>query len=472
MQHLSLELIELVAANCQSTLDLTNLARVNRRFHAATARVLYTSVAIRGPRQYASFVGHLDTFSQKGWLKYVRRLDLSSYTARGSGWTEAKAKAIIEPNVLAKLLLQCVNLAQLFVGEELMHAFVEPTVIRAIFNGHPKLEVLDFTGFCDRKFTAAMAHVFNNETYKSDTHTEITAPPLKPTDPMDSLLLQASRSAADVPSELPENVVLPPRLSRISFYMCMALSQEAFFIPFFDRLVANGNKLSRLDLASTKITSSLFKHLDPSSLTHLNLQGCHGVRCCSEIIPFLSQCHQISELNLNMNFNGIAGSNFCAFCLGRLVSLDLPKLRVLDLGGHAHMDEHVLAQISPRISRCLEYFSLAGTKDITLSGLVAAIKKMPILKYLNLSRTWLALDINALATILQSGYPELQVVEIGPFASHRNPPMLQGWTLQSYGRRIYYSRNEVDPRFYYSNKLLLMDEVPSSPMTKYWGYSC
>ncbi|KAI8144216.1 hypothetical protein BJV82DRAFT_608736 [Fennellomyces sp. T-0311] len=456
MRQLSFELLELIAEHCHTPKDISQLSRVNRHYHAAATRVLFHTVAIKTPQQYASLMGHRDIFRQRGWLKYVRRLDLSSYTARGSGWTEAKAKAIVEPRTLAQLLIDCVNLTELYVGEEMMHAFVEPIVIRAIFNPHPRLEVLDFSGFCDRRFTDAMAHVFSGEGKKK--HEDAVA---------DNTLLQLE-------SQMPENTVMPPRLGRISFYMCMALSQSSFFIPFFEQL--SKNELSRLDLANTKITSELFRHLDPSSLTHLNVQGCHGISCCSAFIPFVARAKKLIELNLNMNFSGVGGSNFCSDCLARLVSMDMPQLRSLNLGGHGSMDDHVLSHFSDANARRLEFFSLASTKEITVQGLLNLLGRMPQLKYMNLAHTWV--DLKCLTQVLLSTrtddkqpgiHSTLKIIEVKQ--DNRYPQYIQDWRLVHHGRRSYYSRDGVDPRFYYSNKLLMLDEIPSSPMTKYWSYS-
>ncbi|KAI7853285.1 hypothetical protein BDC45DRAFT_510864 [Circinella umbellata] len=479
MRHLSFELLELIAENCQSSKDISQLSRVNRQNHAASIRVLFNTVAIKTPQQYAALMGHRDLFRKRGWLKYVRRLDLSSYSARGSGWTEAKAKAIVEPHSLAQLLIDCANLTQLYVGEEMMQAFVEPIVIRAIFNGHPKLEVLDFTGFCDRKFTDAMAHVFSGEGNKQKT-VKLQEQQDKAEEDISPFVMNVDgdddNNLSMLESQLPGNTVMPPRLSRLSFYMCMALSQTTFFIPFFGQL--SKNKLTRLDLANTKITSELFYHLDPTSLTHLNLQGCHGISCCSVFLPFLEQAKDLIELNLNMSFNGSSGSNFCIDCLSQLVSMDMPQLRTLNLGGHGNMDDEVLNSFGKANAQRLEYFSLASTKGITVEGLLKLLGRMPQLKYLNLARTWFILDLKHLARILmnthtnenQSGIHEaLQVIEVS--SDSRYPKQVQNWTLVHHGRRSYYSRNQADPRFYYSNKLLLLDEIPASPMTKYWSYS-
>lgn len=124
--------------------------------------------------------------------------------------------------------------------------------------------------------------------------------------------------------------------------------------------------------------------------------------------------------------------------------------------------------------------------------------KMPNLKYLNLSRTWFALDLKYMVAILQDIvgsspvslcgdqaqqpeqklYKALKVVEISSSTTgsssnkNRLPEQFQGWSLVHHGRRSYYSRDNVDPRFFYSNKLPLRDEFPCSPMTKYWSYSC
>lgn len=447
----SLELLELVASHCTSPKDLARLSLVSRFFHAGTVRALYRTLAIRGPRQYSALTSALETLQSKRYLHHVRCLDLSSYTARGSGWTEAQAKAIVDPDTLARLLSGCVYLKELYVGEEMMQAFVVPTVIRAIFYNHPRLQVLDFTGFCDRKFTDALADVFNHDTdekKKSETGAMLASP------------RWSSQVAA-----------MPPQLNKISFYMCMALSQSTFLIPFFERLAANGNKLTRLELSNTKITSDLFKHLDPTELTHINLQGCHGLKCCSAIMPFLMRCQRLVELNLNMSFNGVAGSNFCRRCLVQLMQIS-PSLRVLNLGGHVNMDDDVLtACIANRTTQRMEYLSLSATRgQLSVNALAEAIKKLPALLYLNVART---LDTTSTMYSLQrfNDHPSLQVLEITP--GQRYPHQCQDWMLSTFGRRAYFSRGQkLDPRFAYSNKLLMNDSIPESPMTQYWSYSC
>lgn len=487
MRQLSLELLELIAENTSSTRDIAQLALVNHQCHAAAIRALFHTMAIHSPQQYAALVRHTKRFKEQGWLNYVRRVDLSSYTARGSGWSEAQAKAIVEPEGLAYLLSSCVNMTQLYVGEEMMQAFVEPVVIRAVFNGHLRLEVLDFTGFCDRKFTAAMAEVFAEDKDKKNNEEEMSTMEQQP---------PAATTTTAVPT------VMPPRLGNISFYMCMALSQASFFVPFFKQMRSNGNALHRLDLGHTKVTSDLFQHLNPDSMTHLNLQGCHGIRCCSAVIPFLSRARaHLVELNLNMNFNGVASNNFCRECLSHLVATEMPSLRSLNLGGHASMDDTVLASFSPVNLKKIEYLSLASSQHITTDGLMTLLGKMPNLKYLNLSRTWFALDLKYMVAILQNIvgsspvslcggegvqqqqpqqklYKALKVVEISQSTTgsssnkNRLPEQFQGWSLVHHGRRSYYSRDNVDPRFFYANKLPLRDEFPCSPMTKYWSYSC
>lgn len=469
MRHLSLELVELIAEHCGSTGDIARLSCVNKTCHAAATRVLYRTVAIRGPRQYASFMGHLERFRSLGYLAHVRRLDLSSYTVRGSGWTEAKAKAILDPNVLAKLLIHCVHLTELMVGEEMMQAFVAPVVVRAMFTGHLRLQVLDFSGFCDRKFTDAMANVFNQ---KADTTvvstTEKPPPPPPPTkEPLDVLLWHASRTAAaTVPSQLPETIIMPPRLSRISFHMCMALTESAFFIPFFQRLTS----VTRIDLAHTKISNKLFDYINPDLLTHLNLQGCHGLSCCSRFVDFVTRCHRLQELNLNMDLNGMAGTNFCHACLVRIVS-SLPRhLRVLNLGGHAQLDHRIL-ELVPTTS--LRYLSISCNPLITVDQLIPLLKRWPNLLYLCLTRTSISYHFQNLAKLLSSlPSKELSVIEVNNAGLYYPTRYPQDWRLVHHGRRSYYSRDPVDPRFCYSNKLLLQDEIPTSPMTKYWCYSC
>lgn len=457
MKDLSLELIELIAANqCLSSKDKANLCQVNHIFYATVTHLLYKHIMINSPRQYLLVK---ESMQNKYLAGFVHRLDFSSYTTRGSRWTEEKAKSIIVAEELADLIGGCDQLKELFIGEEMMHAFVSPKVIRSIFSHQNNLRTIDFTGFCDRNITTVMADFFKPATLSK----------------FERLALEEEQAQQEQePLEL-STWSVPKKLENISFYMCMALSQEHFFIPFFDKMHSSGNQLTRLDLAYTQITSSLFVHLqNTTTLTHLNLQGCHSLSCCSPLIPFLqNNCTKLIELNLNMDFNGIGGSRFCHDCIWNILkATNTTTIRSLDMGGHTNLDDLVLNKmIGQNHFSQLRQFSIAYCRNISLEVLQRFLVGLPNLFYLNLARTPLTIDLSCLPRVLSRLSKDIKVIEISPFTPKRYPSQLSDWKLSSQGRRTYYSRDAVDPKYIYSKKMSMLDNQILSPMNKYWCYS-
>jgi hypothetical protein len=445
MKNLSSELIELIGSYCSEAKDRASLCQVSQSCYAATIHLLYRHIMITGPRHYLAFK-HTVLEQHHALADYVQRLDFSSYTTRGSRWTEEKAKSVMVPDQLASLIMGCQQLQALLVGEEMIHVFASPLVIRSIFNRDNRLQTVDFTGFCDRTFTSAMTDFFTHQHKKG--------------------MIKAAPAV-----KIEEDWSIPQRLNNISFYMCMALSQEHFFIPFFDKLTQYGNQLTRLDLAHTQITSQLFLHLpNVRTLTHLNLQGCHSLTCCSPLIPFLTQQSQLHELNLNMDFNGIGGSRFCHDCIFQVLRQPMPHLQSLDMGGHTNLDDIILSQmVMPK----LKYLSLAYCRFVSLEALIQFLSTATTVVYLNLARTPFSMEMTCLPQVLQqiAQKTNVKVIEISPFAPKKYPLQVQQWNLQSYGRRTYYSRRDVDPRYMYSKKLILLDGQKLSPMNNYWCYS-
>lgn len=459
MKNLSLELLELIAANrCLSSKDKANLCQVSRVFYATVTHLLYKHIMINNPRQYLLLK---DAMQNRSLAHLVHRLDFSSYTTRGSRWTEEKAKSIIVAEELADLIGGCDQLKELFVGEEMVHAFVSPRVIRSIFSHQNNLRTIDFTGFCDRNFTTVMADFFKPVSLSK----------------LERLALEEQGEHAQQRQEEPlelSNWSVPRKLENISFYMCMALSQEHFFIPFFDKIRTSGNQLTRLDLAYTQITSSLFAHLQSTTtLTHLNLQGCHSLSCCSPLVAFLqNNCSKLIELNLNMDFNGIGGSRFCHDCIMKILKSTNPAIQSLDMGGHTNFDDLVLtSMIGQQHFSQLRQFSVAYCRNISLDALERFLVDLPNLFYLNLARTPLTIDLSCLPRVLSRLSKKIKVIEISPFTPKRYPAQLSEWKLSSQGRRTYYSRDSVDPKFVYSKKMLMLSDQILSPMNKYWCYS-
>ncbi|ORZ11188.1 hypothetical protein BCR42DRAFT_421730 [Absidia repens] len=504
MQSLTTELIDRITSFCHTTQEKARLGRVNRRYYYASRRRLFNKVTITSPQQYKSFINHLELFQQTDVLRFVRTLDLSSYTVRGSGWTEHQAKTTVVAADLARWISLCRFLQQLVIGDELMYVFVEPDVMRAIFTtDHPFLQVIDFTGFCDQKVTQAMADLFQqqqqqtcNKKIDNDNNGVGLESPLLVSTTLGQQQYSVS-DLADATDGLDRMDVhewkMPPRLTQLSFHLCMALSPSLFFAPFFERLASNGNTITRLDLAYTPITNQVFTHVQPSSLTHLNLQGCRGIHCCSgnetNMARFLRQCTNLVELNLNMHFNGVAmGNQFCGSCLAGFLRRDvgnMHQLSVLDLGGQAHLTDDLLNSIPTSTLSKLHYFSVAYSQAVTLDGsMTGLLDKMHQLEYLNVTRTSINASPRLLSLLLShcssnSNTGQLQVVEVdGTKSVSPNQPQQQQspsgkneWCFSQQGRRGYYARPGVDPRFKYSQKLLLLDEQPQSPMMKYWSFS-
>lgn len=476
MKDFSYELIALIAEHCSpSSKDMASMALVNHHFYSSVTRVLYKHVMITGPRQYIAFKTNKNSEVKR---KFVCRLDFSSYTTKGSRYSVEKAKTIVLANELASMIRECESLQELFVGEELMHAFVSPRVIRSIFSHKNRLTTLDFTGFCDRSFTTVMTDIF-----KPNILTKLEEKHCK----------RMTSTTAEEMTTVMENWSMPPDLRNVSFYMCMALSQDHFFAPFFDKLAVSGNRLTRLDLAYTQITSQLFTHMVPVNyerLTHLNLQGCHSVTCCSPLIPFIESCKELQVLNLNVNVNGVGGTRFCGECIYRILKAtgQLRCLRSLDMGGHAHFDDAMIRAVeSEKGFRELEQFSMPYCSSVSLEVLQNHfLVHLPKLHYLNLARTPLTVDINYLPRVLRGLSSHINVVEISPFTSPKKYPVrYHEWTLVTQGRRTYYSRQrqrqdgyggvvavvDEDPRFVYPKKMLMLENQVLSPMIKYWCYS-
>jgi hypothetical protein len=368
-----------------------------------------------------------------GYLQSVQRLDFSSYSTHGSRLSEKSAKAMVIPDQLAQLIKACQQLRELYVGEEMMHAFVSPQVIEAVFCHANHLATLDFTGFCDQKFANTLAHLIDSHMVISKRH-----------------------------------------LENISFYMCMALLSDGFFVPFFQRLLASGNTIKQLDLAHTQVTNPVFMNIDPTHLTHLSLQASPYLSCCSPLIQFLQDCTNLVHLNLNVDYSGSRESRFCQSCLVSILRHLNSSLVTLDLGGHAQLDDTVFQAVDYQLPSGLKYLSFAYCRQLTLTSLVKLVQSTPRLYYLNIACSPL-LQLDALPRVfnrLGSALEHLRVIEISPIVLKRYPTTVGSeWTMATQGRRTYYGRYKHDPRFVYSKKLLMGQDQPLSAMNKYWCYS-
>ncbi|KAI8875252.1 hypothetical protein K501DRAFT_203012 [Backusella circina FSU 941] len=390
--------------------------------------MLFRNVLLKGPRHYQSFCTHHLT---SGYLQSVQRLDLSSYSTHGSRLSERSAKAMVVSDQLAHLIKECKQLKELYVGEEMMHAFVSPQVIEAVFCHANRLSTLDFTGFCDQKFAKTLARLF-------DTSSGM--------------------------------VLSKQHLENISFYMCMALQSDKFFTPFFQRLQQSGNCIKKLDLAHTQITSTVFTYIDPTHLTHLSLQASLYIACCSPLIPFLQACKSLVHLNLNADYSGSRESRFCQSCLVTILRHLNASLVTLDIGGHYQLDDDVFQAVDYQLPSGLKYLSLAYCHQLTCTSLVKLMQSTPRLYYLNIACSPLLDALPRVLNRLGSTLEHLRVIEISPIILKRYPTTVGSeWTIATQGRRTYYGRYRDDPRFCYSKKVLMGQ--PLSAMNKYWCYS-
>jgi hypothetical protein len=254
----------------------------------------------------------------------------------------------------------------------------------------------------------------------------------------------------------------------------MALSPQHFFIPFFQKLAISDNNIKKLDLSFTQITNDLFLHINPDHVTHLSLQGCHSLSCCSPLIPFILSCKNLVHLNLNMEFNGSPTSRFCPGCLMLIInSLNRSqKATTLDLGGHANLDDDVFSAVDYQLPPKLKYFSVASTSHVSLPVAVKLLQSVSELTYLNIARTSFGNDniSNILNQLGSTAGKNLEVVEVGAKRYPNN--ITREWSIATQGKRTFYSRGNVEPRFYYSKKLLMGQNQNLSAMNKYWSYSC
>ncbi|KAI8358543.1 hypothetical protein BD560DRAFT_405725 [Blakeslea trispora] len=471
MKKFSAELIELIANYCSSPKDKASLCQVSQYCYFSAIHVLYRNITVNSPRQYQIVKKSLKCSSRLS--QYVHKLDFSGYTVRGSRWSEDKAKAAIIPEELGDLIECCNLLRELLIGEEMMHVLVSPIVIQAIFNSQKlRLHTIDFTGLCSPKLSTLFTK------------------PIPVIEPKENEPHHNEYQQANIvsPSKPNQTWSIPDQLSNLSFFMCSAFSQEQFFIPFFESFSVNGNKLKKLDLAYTQANDELFSHLMRHSqfeaLTHLSLQGCRSVRCCSPLITFIEHCDSLVELNLNTGFNGVRGLGFCHECIFRVLeTVTRSNIHTLDIGGHFNMDDSVLSRLMTEQIKFpqIEFLSLASCQSVTLEKLEEFLlynERSQHLVYLNLSNTSMVNDSHGeLARTLnrvKSRLPQIKVIETGiQKPNQRTLKPNDHWKLVTHGKRTYCSQVNFDPRFVYSKKMIMSrpnERNHLSPMAKYWCY--
>lgn len=423
MESLSIELKELIVSFVNNSEELASLCCVNKLFNSITSRRLYKKLIIKSPRAYLKLKDTLIK-TNHSLCDYVYRLDFSGYSTKGSRMSQERAKSLINPEELSNLIRSCKNIKEFQIGEEMMNITgVSVTVFQTIFYYLTSLETIDFTAFCNR----------------------------------------------DNSLEKHFNIAIPKKLTNISLYMSSAFDRQKFLVPFFQKVNENQSSLKRLDLGNTLADSNLFLHLQNiTTLTHLSLRGCFAINCCSPLISYLqNNTPNLVLLDLEMPSRGNA-SRFCHQCLYDII-VAMNKTEYLNLGGHPNVDDslmhRLMASVRPFIH--LKYLSLAAT-GITKSILATLLTHLfPNLYYINLSKSIL-FDLEVFLIVENSA---IQVIEVGTNYTSKYPAQINDWVFTTQGRRAYYSRVGVDPRFCFPKKIILLDQQEMSSMNKYWCYS-
>ncbi|KAI8984608.1 hypothetical protein BDF20DRAFT_860838 [Mycotypha africana] len=483
MRDLSLELVELIAQHCPSSKDRASLCRVNRWFYNGTIRLLYRNVMLNTLNQYYAFGGSLKANHNNRC--YTRRLDLSSLTTRGARLTKREADKVIVAEELTEILRNCYYLEELSIGEQTLRAYANSSLRQPIFHHETRLTTIEFIDIGDRSMIPGLERFLKVRMDRSTRPRARAGWASSTQDAAKSELLgEDEEGGKDVGLKEATTVVhddwlIPAKLESISFYMCVALSQENFFIPFFDTFAASEHcqRLRKLDMAYTRVTGRLFSSLRKvTQLTHLSVKGCHVLSCCSPFIDFIENSHDLVELNMDMSMNGIGSTRFCADCLGRIVRSVGRKIKSLDMGGHDGLTDTVLERWMKQPSDLLQhvkYVSLAYCRHISQDGLRAFIAGLPHLFYLNLAQIAFKRDFRLVPPLLEmihSTNAHIKVLEVGCTHRRCDDEPLYGWKPAMNGRRFFYSRDEVEPRFVYSNKILFTEQEQLSPLNRYWSF--
>ncbi|KAI9022211.1 hypothetical protein CLU79DRAFT_751663 [Phycomyces nitens] len=476
MDTLSTELIQLCLQFCDSSRDIAQVCRLNKKFYSIGIQILFKTVEIKGPAQYMTFCRHMDSMREKGLFKLVRHLDFMGYTTHGVRFSQEEARKAVTPEGFAQLLDECVDLRELSVTNELNHVFQDSSVIRSIFTSHQRIESIDLIGFFHLKYANTMSSLFaqNVTTCDKDLHEKHEAHCNKPSDYIPTL-----------PTQLPP-LTISSYLSRVSFYLNATLTQSEFFTPFFKLLKENDIALTHIDVGHTRVTGDIFNHILPQKLTHFGLQGCRLVALDNNASQFFTRCTNLQELNLNMRAGIVLPRNprdappcywFSSQSLKQLlVSCNKKKdLRVLHLGGQGELDDEILESCMPTTHR-LTHLSIAGASKVTAERFMDTLTQMPHLEYLDLSNTFFDTTVDGLQATLAviretRCLDNLKVIEFCSSKAMRFPESWLGWKFMTHNLRSYYFRQDVNPCYSMPQKLPAVGRVPRSAMEKYWRFS-
>lgn len=462
--------------------SLTNGTLVCRAYHAHLQPKIYHTLSVSSPQRYNRLLQQLYN------MKLVKRLDLSAYTTMGSGWTDAKAKTVVNAESLALLIRSCSQLETLLLGDDFGN-IIDGSVLSSIFS-RPKLCGLDMVACSSPMFAKSMAvtmgklQTASNQVSESDeprAYSSGTDPSVpQHLDDDSSISVDPTKSLCSSPSSsrrgswdvacssaitTDDVVILPTSLDNLSLHMCSSLSESSVLVP----LLSSMSALKKVDLSHTKVTTSTLWNIVPNALTELSLRYCRGLTCCNAGLPYLlARFQRLTYLNLAMDPN-LGGSRFCESCLTQMMSNITPQLKSLDISGSLELNDDHLDAIPQ--NHQLEKLSLAHCRGITLEAVLRLIKRSPKLSYINVA------GVTSVEMTLPSNKllecQSLAVTEISDQVCNVLPSTVGGWQKSRYGRRCYlYSvtGSAAKPEFTHPYKLSIASDT-LSPLAKYWSFA-
>ncbi|KAJ2961429.1 hypothetical protein NQZ79_g3307 [Umbelopsis isabellina] len=463
--------------------SLTNGTLVCHAYYAHLQPKIYHTLSVSSPQRYNRLLQQLYN------MRLVKCLDLSAYTSMGSGWTDAKAKTVVNAESLALLIRSCSQLETLLLADAFGN-IIDSIVLSAIFS-RPKLSGLDMVACSSPMFAKSMAVTMGNLQTASNQVSESDEPRAynSGTDPSVPQHLDDDSAMSDHPNKSmcsspsssrrgswdvacsstatnDDVVTLPPSLVNLSLHMCSSLSESSVLVPLLSSLSA----LNKVDLSHTKVTTSTLWNIAPNALTDLSLRYCRGLTCCNAGLPYLlARFEKLIYLNLAMDPN-LGGSRFCETCLTHIMSNITPQLKTLDISGSLELNDDHLNAIPQ--DHQLEKLSIAHCRGITLEGVLKLIKRSPKLCYINVAGvTSVEMTLPSLMRLLES--QSLAVTEISDQVCNVLPSTMCGWQKSRHGRRCYLSSvtgNAANPEFKHSYKLSIGSDT-LSPLAKYWSFA-
>lgn len=463
--------------------SITRGRLVCHTFNAHLTPKLYHTVSVSSPQRYTRLMQQLYNMS------LVKCLDLSAYTTMGSGWTDAKAMAVVHAESLSMMIRSCSRLEQVLLGDGLGNV-INDAVLNAIFS-RPLLRGVDMMACSNPAFAKSFSLTMGNLEPVSKNFSSEPRAFSQPTDPvaedfddstssvcsglsrrnsLDCIASSSSSSSLDSTTEIRPVVALPD-LESLSLHMCSSLSESLVLSPLLSRLPT----LTHIDLSHTKITTATLWNVQPVNLKELSLRYCHGLTCCNAGLPFvLARFTDLEYLNLAMNPN-LGGSRFCETCLLHIMSHLSPHLTTLDMSGSLELnDDHLAAmQRNPK----LEKLSIAYCRNVSLNAILDLLKRSPRLHYLNVTGVLsVETTLPSLMKLLECTTSAVTVTEISDQVYNVLPGSVCGWKKSRLGRRCYLQRgNQATSgpaaETTHSYKVQIGSQTTLSPIIKYWSYA-